>query len=198
MPVATCELSVDRRGKGYLCFLYSHGRFAMLIHHRCTRLGFVISVLFLTACGGGGGGDAPQAVRFLSANDGTSGLELWKSDGTAAGTVLVADINPGTDSSVPFYFTELNGAVYFAANDGTTGFELRKSDGTAAGTVLVADINPGTDSSSPETFAVFNGALYFAARDVTNGKELWRSDGTAGGTVLFKDFCPGPCDGQDD
>ena len=29
------------------------------------------------------------------ANDGISGQELWKSDGTAGGTVMVKDINPG-------------------------------------------------------------------------------------------------------
>jgi len=31
---------------------------------------------------------------FFAANDGITGFELWKSDGTAAGTVLVKDINP--------------------------------------------------------------------------------------------------------
>ena len=36
---------------------------------------------------------------FFTANDGINGTELWKSDGTAAGTVLVKDINPGSDGS---------------------------------------------------------------------------------------------------
>ena len=32
---------------------------------------------------------------FFTANDGVNGTELWKSDGTAAGTVMVKDINAG-------------------------------------------------------------------------------------------------------
>ena len=37
-----------------------------------------------------------NGTLFFTANDGTNGTELWKSDGTAAGTVLVKDINPGS------------------------------------------------------------------------------------------------------
>src|SRR5688572_7448707 len=38
---------------------------------------------------------------FFMGEDGTTGLELWKSDGTAAGTALVREINPGPDGSHP-------------------------------------------------------------------------------------------------
>ena len=67
-------------------------------------------------------------------------FELWKSDGTAAGTVMVKDINPGSGNSAPLSLTNVNGKLYFAANDGADGDELWKSDGTAAGTLMVKDI----------------------------------------------------------
>uniref|UniRef100_UPI00056C1DDD hypothetical protein n=1 Tax=Microcystis aeruginosa TaxID=1126 RepID=UPI00056C1DDD len=68
--------------------------------------------------------------------------ELWKSDGTAAGTVLVKDINPGSSSSYPGSLTAVGNTLFFTAYDGLggSGTELWKSDGTAAGTVLVKDI----------------------------------------------------------
>src|SRR5262249_53540670 len=45
-----------------------------------------------------------NGTLFFRANDGTNGYELWKSDGTTAGTVLVKDIRPGGDSAA-FYPT---------------------------------------------------------------------------------------------
>ncbi len=72
---------------------------------------------------------------FFSADDGVNGEEFWKSDGTAAGTVLVKNIRAGNLPSRPNRMTPVNGELFFVANDGITG--LWKSDGTAAGTVLV-------------------------------------------------------------
>ncbi|MBR9970880.1 ELWxxDGT repeat protein [Magnetospirillum sulfuroxidans] len=86
---------------------------------------------------------------FFAATDGTNGTELWKSDGTAVGTVMVKDINPGSSSSSPNHLTNVNGTLYFSATDGTNGTELWKSDGTAVGTVMVKDIRTGTVGSGP-------------------------------------------------
>ena len=89
-----------------------------------------------------------NGTLFFTADDGVNGCELWKSDGTAAGTVLVKDIRPGSCSSCPRNLTNVNGTLFFAADDGSDGRELWKSDGTAAGTVLVKDICPGSGGSA--------------------------------------------------
>ncbi len=81
-----------------------------------------------------------SGVLFFSATTANSGYELWKSDGTQAGTFRVKDIRPGTSSSLPQNLTNVSGTLYFWANDGTSGEELWTSNGTEAGTVRVKDI----------------------------------------------------------
>lgn len=141
-----------------------------------------------------------NGTLYFSANDyyseyGTGlhghGYELWKSDGTAAGTVMVKDIAPGIAYSNPLYLTNVNGTLYFRADDGVHGSELWKSNGTAAGTVMVKDINPSGGSSNPRAFANVNGTIYFSADDGIHGQELWKTDGTAAGTTMVKDLFPG-------
>lgn len=133
---------------------------------------------------------------FFVADDGSSGRELWVSDGTAAGTKLVKDILPGAGnalrSSPDFY--EVKGALVFEADDGVHGKELWKSDGTAAGTVLVKDIWPGPWSglSSLGGQPVKGGPVLLAASDGVGGVEIWRTDGTPEGTGLFYEMTPGP------
>ena len=130
-----------------------------------------------------------NGTLFFRADDNIHGSELWKSDGTAEGTVLIKDINPGIGygNADPRSPTEFNGTVYFSANDGIHGYELWKSDGTEEGTVLVKDINPGSNSGHFYDLTEFNGHLYFDGNDGT-GTKLWRTDGTAEGTVPFADL----------
>jgi len=64
-----------------------------------------------------------NGTLFFAADDVDHGVELWKSDGTAAGTVLVKDIHLAGDSS-PGNLTNVNGTLFFAADDGSTGIEL--------------------------------------------------------------------------
>ena len=127
---------------------------------------------------------------YFPASDGTNGDELWKSNGTDLGTVMVKNINPGADSSNPWFLTNVGGTLYFRADDGINGRELWKSDGTEGGTMMVKDINPA-DGSGPLPLTHIDGTLYFRADDGINGIELWKSDGTKGGTVMVKDITPG-------
>src|SRR5262249_32588778 len=136
------------------------------------------------------------------ANDGVHGNELWKSDGTAAGTVMVKDINvaPAAAGSYPGNLINVNGTLFFAATEDTHGRELWKSDGTAAGTVMVKDIRPGGGGLGSmygyngNGLTTVNGTLYFMANDGVHGRELWKSNGTAAGTTLVKDVRPGSAD----
>ncbi len=82
-------------------------------------------------------------TELFAASDALHGVELWRSDGTAAGTYLVADIWPGTNGSFPTDLVAVYGKVFFNANDGAHGPELWASDGTAGGTYMVSDIWPG-------------------------------------------------------
>src|SRR5262245_26011743 len=135
-----------------------------------------------------------NGVLFLSAKDEEHGREIWKSDGTPSGTVMVKDINPGAFDSNPAFFTDVNGTVFFVADDGVHGSELWKTDGTAAGTVLVKDIRPQSDTyigSDPSYLVNVNGTLFFTADDGVSGREIWKSNGTDAGTVLVKDVYPG-------
>src|SRR5262245_19489238 len=81
-------------------------------------------------------------LAVFATYDPVHGVELWKSDGTAAGTRLLADICPGVCPSQPAPLTVVGSTVFFGADDGVHGRALWKSDGTAEGTILVREISP--------------------------------------------------------
>lgn len=131
------------------------------------------------------------STLYFGADDGSTGFELWKSNGTAEGTAQVANIAPGSQSSNPTAALVMGNTVFFVANDGSTGAELWKTDGTPAGTSLVRDIRPGATGSDPDQLTSVGGLLYFVADDGSSGRELWKSDGTGAGTVQVADIAPG-------
>ncbi len=126
---------------------------------------------------------------FFGASDGIHGFELWRSDGTQAGTRLVADVCPGSCASIPQSLAVVNGKVFFVADDGFHGPELWRTDGTPAGTTLVRDLVP---PSKPflwiRGLTELNGKLLFSISTPDGTGDLWTSDGTAAGTVLVKNF----------
>lgn len=126
---------------------------------------------------------------FFAARDDGWGAELWKSDGSRAGTKLVKNLNGGEDSGMPEPFTNVAGTLFFRAFTTRRGSELWKSDGSRAGTVLVKDIWSGRNGSYPQPLAKIGRTLYFAA-DHPQHPGLWKSDGTVGGTKPVKDISP--------
>ena len=132
------------------------------------------------------------ASVYFAGYDAAAGVQLWKSDGTTAGTQRVTNIvTPSFGAFGICYLSVSAGQLYFQANDGTTGSELWVSDGTTAGTHEVADILPGLLGSTPTQLTAFMGSLYFLASDGTHGGQLWSTNGTAAGTVSSPVFGTG-------
>ena len=126
-----------------------------------------------------------NSIIFV-ADDGTTGDELWITDGTESGTQLLKDIRPN-GSSNPTAFISFNNKLYFFAYDGTSnGFW--ETDGTTEGTKLIKE-----DLFSNEDYLgiVYNNKMYFGASQLISnnfGVEIWSSDGTTSGTLQLKDI----------
>lgn len=133
---------------------------------------------------------------FFTAEDEDHGRELWKTNGSDSGTVLVKDIQDGDETyyeSNPSILTAAGSTLFFVANDGEHGRELWKSTGSEAGTTMVKDIrtDSGYSSSQISSITPVGSTVYFSAGDATNGEELWKSNGTSAGTTLVKDIRAG-------
>lgn len=134
---------------------------------------------------------------LFTATDLDHGKELWITDGTTAGTKLLKDIYPGTNTSNPSGFVTLaNGRTLFAAtDDGSAGRELWITDGTASGTRLFKDLS-AAGSSSPQNLTMLrNGKIVFSTSDSVSNGYVWVSDGTATGTVSIANMF-GPSNGN--
>lgn len=130
-------------------------------------------------------------LAYFCASDEAHGEELWVSDGTAEGTRMVKDINPGMAPANINWLTRFNDRVVFAADDGENGNEVWISDGTEEGTYMVADVHM-IGNSDPVGFCQLNETQFvFFAKDMesetyTDAGEKWLyvSDGTEEGTQL--------------
>ena len=128
----------------------------------------------------------PQGKLLFPGHDAEGGFELWVTDGSAAGTHRVKDINPGTGTSFgspfpAFQGFDFNGKGYFLANDGTNGPQLWVSDGTEAGTQPFATINEAGATGAVVMLWSKNNDKFI----VTGHTGLIASDGTMAGTSVI-------------
>lgn len=130
------------------------------------------------------------SLAWFIASTSTEGTELWVTDGTASGTRLTRDIQPGPSPASIYYLTAVGNRVFFAADDGVAGSELWVSDGTSAGTRMVLDMTPGGGNSLISEMTAVGTRLFFSNYTAAHGFELWVSDGTAAGTQVL-DIEPG-------
>lgn len=110
----------------------------------------------------------------------TSGYELSRSDGTAAGTVPVRDTFVSTYGSEPIAFVTVGNVTYFTArNENYNG--LYRTDGTPTGTVLLANYYQVRDLTRA------GGRLFFFAMQTVGGDEaLYKIENATSSPQLLK------------
>ncbi|MBG1263756.1 beta strand repeat-containing protein [Nostoc commune] len=108
---------------------------------------------------------------YFTANDGTTGIQLWRSDGTTNTRITNASgFNP--DELIVF-----NNKLYFTATNSTFGTELWEYN--AASVTRISDINLNAGSSNPSNLTVVGNKLFFAAVDSSNIRKLWVYNSTS-------------------
>lgn len=130
-----------------------------------------------------------QRIVF-PAQDGRAGREPWVTDGSAAGTALLSDLNPGADPSSVDVWSIGSRAVISSLGRRAPDFEFWSTDGTAGGTRLL--------STFPRVFQVATlPERLLIPSHATNSSDLWVTDGSQGGTRRLASFAPtnpGPLD----
>lgn len=135
---------------------------------------------------------AVGGVAFFTATDAVTGRELYRTDGTAAGTFQVVDACPGPCIGGSGFVAQNGRSYFFTAESGEPGRELWVSDGLPANTFRLTDVLQFSGEGMWSAWIAGQGVLYFAADDGIHGMELWRTDGTRAGTHLAVDLRPGP------
>lgn len=124
---------------------------------------------------------------IFSATTTKHGRELWISDGTTQGTMMVCDIVPGEGDSSPYHFTLDGKNLIFI----TMQYQLWKTDGTRKGTMMISSslTKSAWDRTSPvqlHDFIICSGSV----QGSNKGTEPVKKEG--GRIEIIKDIYPGP------
>lgn len=135
-----------------------------------------------------------NGVLYFVANNGISGKEIWKSDGTPTGTLLLKDAYAGCQSNSPSYLI-LNGtSIIYTGTNGNTGQELWKCDTVINGNAtLLRDIKVNNEQTiaSVDNKVIpidFNGELIFSGISQTSGAELYKVSSYMSSPQMVRDI----------
>ena len=112
---------------------------------------------------------------FFTASDDNLQNELWSTDGTEAGTILISDI-AGLFSGNPRELTADRYALTYSAFTTANGRELWYTTQSPHFTDSYGDLVPGSSSSEPKNITNWYHAPIFSAKDSDGLRYLWRSD----------------------
>lgn len=183
----------------------------IVLHFLLTEISYAQAPLLVRDITGSAGSSNPDnfvvadGKLLFAANSftgGTDNRELFVSDGSSAGTLMLADLIPGAASSSPAKMIAYDDKAYFIITDSTTGTVLYRpwvSDGTVLGTFPLLPV-PVTSNGytmvfnsndSPDNIFVFcNDFVYFRARkdNSVNDHVIFKTDGTLAGTQVAVDL----------
>ncbi len=124
-----------------------------------------------------------NGIGFVSKPSIDFGVELWRTDGTVAGTSMLMDIAQGPDSSSPRDVIVSGDSVYFLAQSfpitNPFVYSLWTTKGTTETTELVqANNRDGSELvTSPRSLVTTSDGLFFIAEDFQGKRELWQAVG---------------------
>lgn len=135
---------------------------------------------------------AVNDMIFFSAKNALNGIELWKTNGTTAGTMMVKSITAGNNTNGgPFSLTAVNDLLYFVQSDteNSGSAQIWKSDGSEIGTTKVTNLT----GSYLNVYDLFesNGNIYFNYFQPSTGQELWKLNTVNDTYSLIADIAPG-------
>lgn len=127
-------------------------------------------------------------ILYFSAFDATNGKELWRTDGTPAGTIMIKDIKAGTGTSQSSGFCKIPSTTLFIAQSVGLESKLWKTNGTTVGTEQIPVAEPFYIVN--QDMAKLGDKVIFFAHNTVDGYEPYVSDGTAAGTFMLKNINP--------
>lgn len=116
----------------------------------------------------GEAGTFGDSIVIFKADNGSAGFEFWRSNGTAAGTYQLADLNPGILGSGYFQnITRIGKYAYFNIVDNNYNIQTLRTNGKTF--ELVAN-------GYGDQFVGYKGKVLFNGYGQSTGQELWSYD----------------------